>query len=103
MSISLVIVEDDLEVLKGIKQMLNLSEELRVLDSFTSAESFMESIDELKPDVVLMDIGLPKMNGIECVEIVKQKYPDIQFLMCTNFDDDEKVFEALRAGPMVTS
>ncbi|MBT3207387.1 MAG: response regulator transcription factor [Bacteroidetes bacterium] len=98
MSISLVIVEDDLEVLKGIKQMLNLSEELRVLDSFTSAESFMESIDELKPDVVLMDIGLPKMNGIECVEIVKQKYPDIQFLMCTNFDDDEKVFEALRAG-----
>jgi DNA-binding NarL/FixJ family response regulator len=98
MSISLVIVEDDLEVLKGIKQILNLSEELRVLDTFTSAESFIENVEELQPDVVLMDIGLPKMTGIECVELIKPKFPNIQFLMCTNFDDDEKVFEALRAG-----
>ncbi len=94
----MVIVEDDLEVLKGIRKMLNLSEELSVIDTFTSAESFIESVDELKPDIVLMDIGLPKMNGIECVEIVKQKHPNIQFLMCTNYDDDEKVFDALRAG-----
>lgn len=98
MGISLVIVEDDLEVLKGIKQLLRLSEELYILDTFTSAESFIENVDELKPDVVLMDIGLPKMNGIECVEKLKPKYPNMQFLMCTNFDDDEKVFEALRAG-----
>lgn len=98
MSIEIVIVEDDLEVLKGLKQMLNLSEELLVMDSFTSAESFLENVDELKPAVVLMDIGLPKMNGIECVEIVKQKHPNIQFLMCTNFDDDQNVFDALRAG-----
>jgi len=98
MSIEIVIVEDDLEVLKGLKQMLNFSEELLVMDSFTSAESFLENVDELKPAVVLMDIGLPKMNGIECVEIVKQKHPNIQFLMCTNFDDDQNVFDALRAG-----
>lgn len=98
MSISLVIVEDDLEVLKGIKQLLNLSEELSVTEVFNSAESFIEMVEELKPEVVLMDIGLPKMSGIECVEIVKKKYPDIHFLMCTNFDDDQKVFEALRAG-----
>ncbi len=98
MRIKTVIVEDDLEVLKGLRQIFNLSEELLVLDTFTSAESFLENVDELKPEVVLMDIGLPKMNGIECVEIVKQKHPDIQFLMCTNFDDDQKVFEALRAG-----
>ena len=98
MIISLVIVEDDLEVLKGIKQILNLSEELSVIDTFTNAESFIENVDELKPDVVLMDIGLPKMSGIECVEMLKPKFPEIQFLMCTNFDDDEKVFEALSAG-----
>jgi DNA-binding NarL/FixJ family response regulator len=98
MSISLVIVEDDLEVLEGFKAVLNLSEELEVLDLFTSAESFLEKGVELNPDVVLMDIGLPKMNGIECVEKVKQTNPDIQFLMCTNFDDDEKVFDALKAG-----
>ncbi len=98
MSISLVIVEDDLEVLKGLMRLLNHSEELLVLDTFTNAESFLENVDELAPDVVLMDIGLPKMDGIECVEIVKQKNPGIQFLMCTNFDDDQKVFDALRAG-----
>ena len=98
MSISLVIVEDDLEVLKGIKQILNLSEELSVIDTFTNAESFMENVEDLNPDVVLMDIGLPKMSGIECVEKLKPKFPNIQFLMCTNFDDDEKIFEALSAG-----
>jgi len=98
MNITIVIVEDDVEVLKGLKHMLNLSEDLLVLDSFPNAESFIEHVDELNPDVVLMDIGLPKMNGIECVEIVKQKHPDMQFLMCTNFDDDQKVFDALRAG-----
>jgi DNA-binding NarL/FixJ family response regulator len=68
------------------------------LDSFPNAERFIEHVDELKPDVVLMDIGLPKMSGIDCVEIVKQKHPEMQFLMCTNFDDDQKVFDALRAG-----
>lgn len=98
MSISLVIVEDDLDVLKGIKQILNLSEELYVIDTFTNAESFVENVEDLNPDVVLMDIGLPKMSGIECVEKLKPKFPNIQFLMCTNFDDDEKIFEALSAG-----
>jgi len=98
MNITIVIVEDDVEVLKGLKHMLNLSEDLLVLDSFPNAESFIEHADELNPDVVLMDIGLPKMNGIECVEIMKQKHPEMQFLMCTNFDDDQKVFDALRAG-----
>jgi DNA-binding NarL/FixJ family response regulator len=98
MKITLVIVEDDIEVLKGLRRMLNLSEELVILDTFGDAESFVAAVDELKPEVVLMDIGLPKMNGIECVEIVKQKFPEMQFLMCTNFDDDQKVFDALRAG-----
>jgi len=98
MSISLVIVEDDPEVLNGLMRLLKLSEELFVLDSFTNAEDFLDNYEDLQPEVVLMDIGLPKMNGIECVEIVKQKHPGIQVLMCTNFDDDQKVFDALRAG-----
>lgn len=98
MRISLAIVEDDIKVLEGLVQMLNFSDELNVLESFNDAESFLEKVDELKPDVVLMDIGLPGMSGIECVELVKQKQPEIQILMCTNFDDDQKVFDALRAG-----
>jgi NarL family two-component system response regulator LiaR len=98
MSISLVIVEDDPVVLKGLVQLLNFSEEIDVQESFGSAEDFLENVDHLSPEVVLMDIGLPKMNGIDCVEIVKRKHPDIQFLMCTNFDDDQNVFDALRVG-----
>jgi len=98
MSISLIIVEDDLEILKGIKQVFQLSEEFVVIATFNNAEDFINNVDELMPDVVLMDIGLPRMSGIECVEKLKPKYPQIQFLMCTNFDDDEKVFEALSAG-----
>lgn len=98
MRISLIIVEDDLEVLNGLMRVLSLSEELNILKSFANAEDFMAELDELKPDVVLMDIGLPGMNGIECVEKVKPKHPEMQFLMCTNFDDDQKVFDALRAG-----
>lgn len=98
MRISLAIVEDDLKVLEGLEQMLNYSDELNVLETFNDAESFLEKVDELKPDVVLMDIGLPGMSGIQCVEEVKQKLPGIQFLMCTNFDDDQQVFDALRAG-----
>jgi len=98
MRISLVIIEDDIKVLEGLEQMLNLSDELNVLESFNDAESFIEKAGDLKPDVALMDIGLPGMSGIECVEVVKQKLPEIQFLMCTNFDDDQKVFDALQAG-----
>lgn len=98
MRISLVIIEDDLKVLEGLEQMLNFSDELNVLETFNDAESFMEKVQDLKPDVALMDIGLPGINGIDCVEIVKKQLPEIQFLMCTNFDDDQKVFDALRAG-----
>jgi DNA-binding NarL/FixJ family response regulator len=98
MRISLVIIEDDIKVLEGLEQMLNFSDELNVLETFGDAESFMEKVHELKPDVALMDIGLPGMSGIECVEAVKKQLPEIQFLMCTNFDDDQKVFDALQAG-----
>lgn len=98
MGISVVIVEDDIEVLNGLKSILSFSDEVKVLAAFTSAEDFMNRVNELLPDVVLMDIGLPTMNGIECVKQLHPKYPHMQFLMCTNFDDDQKVFEALRAG-----
>jgi len=79
MSIKTVIVEDDLEVLKGLRQVFNLSEELVVLDTFTSAESFLEKVDELTPEVVLMDIGLPKMNGIECVKLLSKNIQTCSF------------------------
>ena len=58
----------------------------------------MYEIPEMKPDIVIMDISLPGMNGIECIRQVKDKSPGTQFMMFTVYENDEKVFEALKAG-----
>ncbi len=98
MSISIAIVEDLDEVRNGLKSFLSLSEGFAVLDTFTTAEEALYDIPKLKPDIVIMDINLPGMNGIECIRQVKSKVPLTQFMMFTVYENDEKVFEALKAG-----
>ncbi len=98
MSISIAIVEDLDEVRNGLKSFLSLSEGFSVLDTFTTAEEALYDIPKLKPDIVIMDINLPGMNGIECIRQVKSKVPLTQFMMFTVYENDEKVFEALKAG-----
>lgn len=98
MAIRLVIIEDDKSVLATISSMLSLSEDLEIVKTFHQAEPFLVEADTLAPDVVLMDIGLPRMSGIECLAIAKPRMPKVQFLMWTNFEDDEKIFNALHAG-----
>ena len=97
MKIKLIIVEDDQEVMQGLKNMLSLSEELEIVGVFENGEEFCTEANEAA-DVVLMDIGLPGLSGIECVQKMKPEMPDTQFLMCTSFEDEQKVFEALKAG-----
>lgn len=73
-------------------------------DDFTLAGSYADCLDvtenirETKPDVVIMDIDMPGMNGIEGVKLIRKNFPSIQILMLTVFDDDEKVFAAIKAG-----
>jgi DNA-binding NarL/FixJ family response regulator len=98
MSITLAIVEDLDEVRDGLKNFLALSEEFKVLETFRTAEEASDNIPRLKPDIVIMDISLPGMNGIECIRQVKDKTPATQFMMFTVYENDEKVFEALKAG-----
>ena len=98
MSISLAIVEDLSEVREGLNQFLSLNPEFKVLDTFKTAEEALYEIPRLKPDIVIMDISLPGMNGIECIRQVKGKSPSTQFMMFTVYENDEKVFEALKAG-----
>jgi DNA-binding NarL/FixJ family response regulator len=98
MSITLAIVEDLDEVRDGLKNFLTLSSEFSVLDTFKTAEEALYDIPGLKPDIVIMDINLPGMNGIECIRQVKGKTPGTQFMMFTVYENDEKVFEALKAG-----
>jgi DNA-binding NarL/FixJ family response regulator len=96
--IGIAIVEDDKELLKGISNMLSWSDEVQVLATYTNAEDFLSDVQRIKPDVTLMDIGLPKLSGIDCMKKIKPLFPEIQFMMWTTFEDDEKIFDALRAG-----
>jgi DNA-binding NarL/FixJ family response regulator len=98
MSITLAIVEDLDEVRDGLRDYLNLDNAFKVLAAFKNAEEALPEIPRLKPDIVIMDINLPGMNGIECIRQVKEKSPDTQFMMFTVYENDEKVFEALKAG-----
>jgi DNA-binding NarL/FixJ family response regulator len=98
MSITLAIVEDLDEVRDGLKNFISLSNGFEVLDTYKSAEEALTGLPAKQPDIVIMDINLPGMNGIECIRQVKDKSPATQFMMFTVYENDEKVFEALKAG-----
>jgi DNA-binding NarL/FixJ family response regulator len=98
MPISLAIVEDLDEVREGLKNFLSLSQEFTVLETFRTAEEAMKGILTLRPDIVIMDINLPGMNGIDCIRKIRLSDEHIQFMMFTVYENDEKVFEALKAG-----
>ena len=98
MSITVAIVEDLDEVRDGLKNFISLSSDFKILDTFKTAEEALHDIPKLQPDVVIMDINLPGMNGIECIRQLKEKSPRTQFMMFTVYENDEKVFEALKAG-----
>ena len=98
MPITLVIVEDLDEVRDGLHQFISLSPEFGVLATFKTAEEALYDLPKLKPDIVIMDINLPGMTGIECIRQVRNKVPHTQFMMFTVYENDEKVFEALKTG-----
>lgn len=98
MSISIAIVEDLDVVRNGLKDFISLSTDFIVIGSFKTGEEALEHLPEIRPDIVIMDINLPGMNGIECIRQVKDKSPATQFMMFTVYENDDKVFEALKAG-----
>ncbi|MBK6965308.1 MAG: response regulator transcription factor [Bacteroidales bacterium] len=96
--IQIVLVEDDDEIRDSIELFLSKPEDFRIVGSYGSAEEFIEAFEESHINVVLMDINLPGMNGIECVRIMKPQNESVQYLMCTVHEDQDKTFEALCAG-----
>lgn len=98
MPIKVSIVEDLVEVREGLVELVQSDKELLMVGSFKDAESAIQNLTHLQVDVVLMDINLPGMSGIECIKMVKEKCPDTQFMMFTVYENDEKVVQALRAG-----
>lgn len=98
MKIRVAIVEDDLELSTEMKRLLDESEDVECVGVFGDGESALKELPKTKADVVLMDIHLPGMNGIECLAALKPKHKEIEFLMCTSFEDSETVFKALKVG-----
>ncbi len=98
MPIKVSIVEDLTEVREGLAELVSSDKELLMMENFDNAESAIEKLPALAPDIVVMDINLPGMSGIECIKIIKEKCPDTQFMMFTVYETDEKVLQALQAG-----
>lgn len=98
MNITVCLVEDDLELRESVFSYLQDAPGIRCLGAYASAEEALKEIPRQKPAVVLMDINLPAMSGIQCVEKLKMLEPALQIMMFTVYEDSDQVFEALVAG-----
>lgn len=98
MAISVSIVEDDPGTRESLVELLGRAPGLRCVGAHPTGEKALGRLDEEKPDVVLMDINLPGMSGIECVARVKERLPKTQILMLTTYREGELIFDSLRAG-----
>jgi len=92
------IVEDIKEIREGLQLLIDSSEGFACSETYATAEEAMSRLPETRPDVVLMDINLPGLNGIECVRRLKEGCAGTQFIMSTVYEDDENIFESLKAG-----
>ena len=96
--ITIAIVEDHASIREMLQSIIAMEESYLCAGVFENGEDALVGIPELQPDVVLMDIGLPGVNGIDCIKQLKPTCPRTEFLICTIYDEDEKVFQALEYG-----
>jgi DNA-binding NarL/FixJ family response regulator len=96
--IKIAIVEDDRTTREGLEMIINLAGGFRCVCTCMTAEDALSTLPKHNPDVVLMDIQLPKMSGIECVAELKVLLPTVQVIMVTVYEDPDRIFCALRAG-----
>lgn len=94
-----VLIADDMQIIReGIKMMLSLDNEIEVVGECVNGKELMNLLQVLQPDVILMDIKMPMIDGVEATKLVKEKYEEVKVLILTTFDDDEYIFEALKNG-----
>jgi DNA-binding NarL/FixJ family response regulator len=92
------IVEDDRDLREAMSLMIQFTENYQLIGAFQNAEEAIDKLKDLQVDVVLMDINLPGDSGIDCVKKLKVLFPKMLFLMCTSYEDDDKIFQSLKAG-----
>lgn len=94
-----ILIADDQELMRqSLQILLGTEPEFEVIDAVKNGQEVIRSIRKEKPDVILMDIRMPEMDGVVCTQIIKENYPDVKIIILTTFDDDEYVFNALKFG-----
>jgi DNA-binding NarL/FixJ family response regulator len=99
-SIGVCVVEDDAGFRSGLERLFGRTRDFRCLGCFDTGEAGLQSIPGIRPDVVMMDLNLPGMNGVECVRKLKSMLPQVQIVMLTVYEDPEQIYQALSAGAM---
>jgi len=94
-----ILIADDQELIRqSLSIILGNEPDFKVTDTVTNGVEVVRSVRKSKPDVILMDIRMPEMDGVICTQIIKENYPNIKIIILTTFDDDEYVFNALKNG-----
>lgn len=96
--IKIAVYDDSLARRESLQAFMQLSSEYEFVGSFENCKNIIQDINETNPDLILMDIEMPLLDGISGVKLLKQHFPDIKVIMQTAFDDDEKVIAAMQAG-----
>ncbi len=97
-SIKVGIVEDDDSIREGLAFLIKDSPDFECVAACASAEEALKVLPSREPAIVLMDIGLPGMSGIECIRALKKHFPKVQIMMLTVFEDPNRIFQSLQAG-----
>lgn len=96
--IRVMIVDDQGLIRDGLKMILSLSEDIEVVGEAVNGEEAIDMLSRVNPDVILMDIRMPVLNGVEATKIIKEKFSEVKILILTTFNEDEYIFEGLKYG-----
>ncbi|AOC89744.1 response regulator transcription factor [Bacillus sp. L381] len=94
----IIIVDDQQIVREGLKMILSLHEEINIVGEASNGEHLLDLLKHTRPEIILMDIRMPIMDGIEATKLVKERYPDIKVIILTTFNDSEYIFTGLKSG-----
>jgi len=94
----IIVVEDNQRIREGLKALIEGTIGFNCVGTFGDCESMFECVDKLMPDLILMDLGLPGMNGVDGIKLLKSRYPHIQTLVLTIHEEEDVVFDAICAG-----
>ena len=98
MKIKVLICDDQAIIRDGLEMLLKLEKQFDVVGAATDGAEAVDMVEQLQPDLVLMDLKMPVMNGVEATRQIKDKFPDVKVLVLTTFSEDEWIFDAIRAG-----